>query len=296
MGEGLGAVNVTRKLKLREIPLKSAITVSLVSQSRGGPFVLWDDLAAGMDLAKALGFDGIEIFAPGPEFFVEYKDSSNNNVLSMARERGLEIAAIGTGAGWVKHRLSMADPDSSVRKSAMEFLAKMLRAASELHAPMIIGSMQGRSSPGVSSDQARGWLREGLSSLDAMASKLGAEILYEPLNRYETDQATTLAGGLELIAGLQRTRLLADWFHMNIEEADMAESLRQAGSAVGHIHFADTNRRAVGFGHLQVGPLIAALRDVGYTGFLSAEVFAWPDSKTAAEQTIAAYRRWVDAS
>jgi sugar phosphate isomerase/epimerase len=42
--------------------------------------------------------------------------------------------------------------------------------------------------------------------------------------------------------------------------------------------------------------LIAALRDIGYTGFLSAEVFAWPDSKTAAEQTIAAYRRWVDAS
>ena len=276
--------------------MKSAITISLVSQSRGGPFVLWDDLAAGMDLAKSLGFDGIEIFAPGPEFFVEYKDSSGNSVLSMARERGLAIAAIGTGAGWVKHRLSMADPDSSVRRSAMEFLEQMLQAASELRAPMIIGSMQGRSSPGVSCEQARGWLREGLASLDTTASKLGAEILYEPLNRYETDQATTLAGGLELIAGLQKTRLLADWFHMNIEETDMAESLRQAGSAVGHIHFADTNRRAVGFGHLQVGPLIAALREIGYEGFLSAEVFAWPDSKTAAEQTIAAYRRWVEAS
>ena len=47
----------------------------------------------------------------------------------------------------------------------------------------------------------------------------------------------------------KNVRILADMFHMNIEEADMAESIRQFGILIGHVHFADSNRRAIGFGH-----------------------------------------------
>jgi sugar phosphate isomerase/epimerase len=80
---------------------------------------------------------------------------------------------------------------------------------------------------------------------------------------------------------------------MNIEEADMARSLREAGDRVGHVHFADTNRSAVGMGHLKVSPLIQALRDINYTGYLSAEVFPLPSSIVAAEVTLESYRRYV---
>jgi sugar phosphate isomerase/epimerase len=80
---------------------------------------------------------------------------------------------------------------------------------------------------------------------------------------------------------------------MNIEEADPASAIRSARNAIAHVHFADTNRRAVGFGHLQVAPLIHALRDIDYQGYLSAEVFAWPDSSSAAKQTMDAYKKWV---
>ncbi len=267
--------------------MKSAITVSLVTESRGGPFVLWDDLESSMNIAKSLRFDAVEIFAPGPEFF------RDTPVKKMAHHHGLAIAAIGTGAGWVKHRLSMSDPDPSKREKALEFLKQMLSCAADLQAPMIIGSMQGRSSPGGSLNQARAWLREGLEQLDQSAASLDAHVLYEPLNRYETDLANTLETGCALIQGLQRTRLLADWFHMNIEEADPASAIRSARNAIGHVHFADTNRRAVGFGHLQVAPLIHALRDIDYQGYLSAEVFAWPDSSSAAKQTMDAYKKWV---
>ena len=44
-------------------------------------------------------------------------------------------------------------------------------------------------------------------------------------------------------------KLLADLFHMNIEEANLAEAIRAAGSHIGHVHFADSNRRAAGMGH-----------------------------------------------
>jgi sugar phosphate isomerase/epimerase len=80
---------------------------------------------------------------------------------------------------------------------------------------------------------------------------------------------------------------------MNIEEADMSASLVAAGRAVGHIHFADTNRRAVGFGHLDLLPLARSLREIAYDGYLSAEVFALPDPRAAAAQTMRAYQQFI---
>src|SRR5204863_1125867 len=101
-----------------------------------------------------------------------------------------------------------------------------------------------------------------------------------------------LDDGVALLQRLttKNVRLLADLFHMNIEEADIAEALKQAGSAVGHVHFVDSNRRPAGNGHLDYVPIIAALRGIGYSGYLSAEALAWPDSLAAAKQTIQTYQ------
>jgi sugar phosphate isomerase/epimerase len=272
---------------MNETAIKSSITFSAVPEAQGGPFVYWGSLEESMRSAKDLGFDAIEIFPPSPEYF------QTIDAAKLARQIGLEIAAIGTGAGWLKHKLSLADADPQVRARAMEFLSSMLVAATQLQAPMIIGSMQGRSGPGVSKTQAKEFLREGLERLDAQAKAIGGNILYEPLNRYETDQCNTLAQGTELIRGLSCTQLLADWFHMNIEEADMVESILKAGTAIGHVHFADTNRLAVGSGHLSVQPLIDALGQIGYRGFLSAEVFPLPDSQKTAERTIRSFKQSV---
>ena len=272
---------------MNQTEIKSSITFSAVPEAQGGPFVYWGSLEESMRSAKDLGFDAIEIFPPSPEYF------QTIDAAKLAQQTGLEIAAVGTGAGWLKHKLSLADAEPQVRARAMEFLSLMLVAATQLQAPMIIGSMQGRSVPGVSKTQAKEFLREGLERLDAQAKAIGGNILYEPLNRYETDQCNTLAQGTDLICGLSSTKLLADWFHMNIEEADMVESILKAGTAIGHVHFADTNRLAVGSGHLSVQPLIDALGQIGYRGFLSAEVFPQPDSQSAAERTIRSFKQSV---
>jgi sugar phosphate isomerase/epimerase len=81
-------------------------------------------------------------------------------------------------------------------------------------------------------------------------------------------------------------KLLADLFHMNIEEVDLARAIRAAGARVGHVHFVDSNRQAAGFGHLDFLPVLQALHSIGYEGYLSAEAFPLPDSVTAAKQTI----------
>lgn len=269
--------------------MKSAITVSLVPEAAGGPFVFWDGLRDAFAQASRLGFDGIEIFAPDPAAL----DLREIGVLQ--REYPLVVAAVGTGAGWVKHKLHLCHPDPAIRARALEFILGMVSAGGALGAPAILGSMQGRVEPGVAREQALQWLAEALATADAAAAAAGTFFLYEPLNRYETnlfnrqlDAAAFLEGN-----GFRNTRILADLFHMNIEESDLASVLSGLGSLLGHVHFADSNRRAVGFGHSDPAPVVAALRNIGFQGYLSAEVFPWPSSGEAAERTVTSFRKLV---
>jgi sugar phosphate isomerase/epimerase len=117
--------------------------------------------------------------------------------------------------------------------------------------------------------------------------------LIEPLNRYESNLLNRIGDTATWLRSLRTTnvRILADLFHMNIEEPDLALAFQQAGPLVGHVHFADSNRRAIGFGHTAVAPVVAALRALNYEGYLSAEILPFPDSNAAAAQTIAAFRQ-----
>ena len=269
--------------------MRSAVTISLVSQARGGPFVFWDDLAGSARRAAELGFDAIEVFAPGPETV------PRDALKTLLAETGLKLAAVGTGAGWVIHKRSLTSPDEAIRRQAVEFIKSMIDFGGPHGAPAIIGSMQGRWGDAVSRDQAFDWLRSGLDELGEHARRHGAPLLFEPINRYETNVCTTIESGVDLLASLKtdNVRLLADLFHMNIEEVDIAASLRAGGPAISHVHFVDSNRRPVGCGHLDLRPILAALEEIGFTGYLSAEALPWPDPDRAAEQTIKAFRYYA---
>lgn len=267
--------------------IRSAVTVSLVPEAKGGPFVFWHDLPAACRKAKELGFDGIEIFPPGPDA-VDRKE-----LAGLLQGSGLALAAVGTGAGWVKHRLALTSPDGAIRTKARAFIRSIIDFAGPFGAPAIIGSMQGRHGEGVDAPTAMAWLAEGLEELGEHAAQYGVPLLYEPLNRYETNLITTVEGGVSYLRTLKtkNVKLLCDLFHMNIEEADLAAALRAGGDYVGHVHFVDSNRRPAGFGHMEYAPIAHALRDIGYAGFASAEAFPYPDSEAAAKQTIETFRR-----
>lgn len=267
--------------------IQSAITISLVPEARGGPFVFWDDLAAGCARAAALGFDAVEIFPPAADAL------DARELKKLLAQHSLKVAAVGTGAGWVKHQLRLTDPDAVIRRRAVDFIAAIVDFAGGFNAPAIIGSMQGRVETGVERASSLAWLAESLEQLGPRAHALGVPLLYEPLNRYETNLFNRTADAVAFLKTLRtkNVKLLCDLFHMNIEEPDMAAALRAGGAFVGHVHFADSNRQAVGFGHTDLVPVLQALRDIGYAGYLSAEILPLPDAETAAKQTIASFRK-----
>jgi sugar phosphate isomerase/epimerase len=270
---------------------QSAVTICLVPEARHGPFV-WHTTAAGDGLAAAcrtaaeLGFDGVEIF---PESAAAFPAAEIRRLLA---EHGLTVAAVGSGAGWVRQKLHLCHAEAAVRGAAREFIASIIDVAGEFGAPAIIGSMQGRCEGDMSRETALDHLAEALESLGARAAAQGQPLLYEPLNRYETNLFNRQGEAVAWLEarGLAAVQLLCDLFHMNIEEADVGAALVAAGRRVGHVHWADSNRLAMGLGHTAAEPVVAALRTIGYEGFLSAEVLPLPSPLAAARQTIASLR------
>jgi len=266
--------------------MKSCVTVSLVKEAKGGPFVFWDDLPRAINKAKALGYDAVEVFAP------DVQTLAASNLEKLLTGSNLELAAFGTGAGWVKHKLTLTSADSAIREKAHAFIRDFIDLAKLYSTSVIIGSMQGRFEGSITRDQALKWLGESLVELGQYAAKSGVGIVYEPLNRYETNLLNRLEEVVPFVRALQtpNIRILADLFHMNMEEANVPEAIRQTGALIGHIHFVDSNRRAAGMGHTDFVPIFKALNDIGYNGYISAEAFPLPDSDAAAAQTIKAFR------
>lgn len=266
--------------------IRSAVTISLVREALGGPFVFWNDLTIACAKAAELGFDAVEVF---PRSAAELDVTLLRTCLD---RHNLKLAAMGTGAGWVVQKLRLTDHDEAVRRRARTFIREIIDVAGQFGAPAIIGSMQGRVEGGLSHEQHLVWLAEALDELAPRAADHGSTLLIEPLNRYETNLINSVSDGVKLIGSLRASnvKLLCDLFHMNIEEPDIASALCEAETLVGHVHFADSNRRAIGFGHTPMSPIIGALRRTGYDGYLSAEVLPLPNSDEAARQTIASFR------
>ena len=269
--------------------MKSAITVSLVEEARGGPFVFWDGLEDACQRAGKLGFDAIEIFAPSTEAV----DAAELKPLLEAH--GLAVAALGTGAGMVKHGLSLSDADENHRAKAISFVKDIVSKAGEFGASAIIGSMQGRWGGDTDKPTALQYLGEALMACGEHAAQFDVPLIYEPLNRYETNLCNTVAEGVQLLESLEspNVTLLADLFHMNIEEQSIADALRQGGKHIGHVHFVDSNRRPTGYGHMDYGPIADALKEIGYAGYICAEAFPYPDPQAAAEATIKAFQEYL---
>jgi sugar phosphate isomerase/epimerase len=266
--------------------MKPVVTISLVPEARGGPFIFWDDLAAGCQQAAELGFAGVEIFPPTASAI----DAEETR--GLLKKYNLGLSTLGTGGGWVRQKLTLTAANAEVRRRARIFIREMIEAAEPFGAAVILGSMQGRAEGDVSRSEALNLLGEALAELADYAEERGVVLLYEHLNRYETNLLNRMEEVVPFVKPFNgRVKILADLFHMSIEEGSIPEAIRAGGSLIGHVHLADSNRRPAGLGHTDFGAIFAALREIDYRGYVAAEAFPYPDPEKAARQTMDTFRK-----
>ncbi|MFZ5590557.1 MAG: 5-keto-L-gluconate epimerase [Bacillota bacterium] len=239
-----------------------------------------DSLEKGVQCVADLGFDAVELAIRDPE----QVDASG--LKTLLQKLGLPVVAIGTGQAYGEEGLSFTDPRAEVRWAAIERVKKHIDLAAKLDAMVIIGLIRGRRVDGVTQEQAVQWLLEALCQCAGHAVPQQVRLVLEPINRYETNLLNTVAETMDLIrqSGCSNIGILYDTFHANIEEADMHRAIREAGQLLWHVHTADSNRWAPGFGHLDFTSLVVTLRGIGYRGALSAEILPLPDPESSARQ------------
>lgn len=107
----------------------------------------------------------------------------------------------------------------------------------------------------------------------ATAEKANTYLLIEPLNRYETHLLKTLQDGVEICerVGHPNIKIMADFFHMSIEEQSIPDSIRKAGKHIAHVHLADSTRLLPGYGHTDFKSGFAALKEIGFDKYMALE-------------------------
>jgi sugar phosphate isomerase/epimerase len=212
--------------------------------------------------ARAAGFDGLEL-----------RDATRPGLEPV---RGAAPTVCPELPGW------LGDFDDARRRAALDALRAQLDGIAALGGhgvvtPAAWGMFTRRlppfDEPPRTPEQDREVLVEGLAELGAHAEQAGAVLLFEPLNRYEDHMVNTVARAAELVraAGSPGVRILADTYHMNIEEDDPCAALRAAGDLLGAVHVSDSNRYQPGTGHVPFAAIVATLREIGFDGVLSVE-------------------------
>lgn len=126
-------------------------------------------------------------------------------------------------------------------------------------------------------------LAESLRPLAAYAGEHGARLAIEPLNRFETSLLNTIEQVLEVVELVDSPAcgVLADTFHMNIEEKSITAAVRDAGSRLVHVQACGNDRGTPGDDHIDWPAFAGLLDEVRYGGVVCIESFT-PDNQSIA--------------
>jgi sugar phosphate isomerase/epimerase len=235
-----------------------------------------------IDRVAAAGYPAIE-FAAVPELDAP-----------VARERLDAHGLIASSMCWIGlgyPERDCAHESERVRRQAGDYLRRCLEQAHALNANTLVLVPTFRTQPDGAGREAE-LERAARTISGAIDDGAAGEVVIalEALNRYETHLLRTLADADELrrLIDSPQVQLMADVFHMNIEEDSIAATLRAHGEHIAHVHLADNQRREPGSGHLDFGAVFEALADSGYTGPLAMEFLP------ATDAALRAGREWVE--
>jgi sugar phosphate isomerase/epimerase len=267
--------------------MKLAVTAT-PEEARLAPVLLRGPLSESFALASRYGCDGIEVHLRNPH------DLDWQEIVGLSRRYSLPVTTLGTGMAAGMDGLTFTDAKNEVRSQAVERVKAHIELAARLGSAVTIGVLNGNlGNDAKQAAKRREFHFACLQQCCRAAADAGVPLLLEPLNRYESDWFNTSEDALGVIAqlGAASLKYLADTFHMNIEEVDVAASIRRAGNLLGYVHLVDSNRRGPGQGHLSFEEVLKALIDVGYDGYLSLECLPKPDAESAIKNSLKYIRK-----
>jgi sugar phosphate isomerase/epimerase len=241
------------------------------------------------DKAARQGYDGIELMVRDPACL---NWPAVKNKLDCV---GLEVSQVVTGELFGADGLCLVTADNDLYQRTMDRTRAVIDLAAYLGAMVNIGRLRGRLEWLGPVPNAIQIAVERIRAVAKYAAQKGVRITLEPINRYETDFLFSAKDSLQFVreVGCDNVGLMLDLFHMNIEDESIEDGLREVGDRLWHVHIADSNRKYPGSGHLDFPCIFDTLKQMKYTGYISAELLPLPDPDMAAAKTILFLKKWL---
>ena len=235
-----------------------------------GPVIFKDgNVKENVKLMKKFGYDGADLFIQG---------ISKDKIIELRKcfeDENAEIVtlfAIFLGQNGVK----LTEKNSIKRQRNIDMFKEQLDNAKLIGAKGIgLGYIRGTHEIDETECDALNRVASCLFELGEYAENIGSNIMLEPINRYEINTLNNAKQAVDYIKKnkFQGVSLLLDLFHMNIEDKSIEDTIRYAGNLITNLHAPDSNRYAVGDGHLDFLSITNALKEIKYDGFLTLEAF-----------------------
>jgi D-psicose/D-tagatose/L-ribulose 3-epimerase len=224
--------------------------------------VEFDDVFA---MLKDAGYEGVEI----PIFDREVEKYAE---LGRRLERlGLEPLAVGARGG--DENPIAADPAEAIAATKANLDSAAALGASLICGPL--GAPLGVFSGAAPTDEERSRAVAFLKEVAPYAEERGVTVALEYLNRFEMYLTNTAAELAALVREVDepRIRMMYDTFHAHIEEKSPRGALRDCADVLVHVHLSESDRSTPGTGQVAWDETFAALREIGYDGWVSIEAF-----------------------
>jgi sugar phosphate isomerase/epimerase len=244
-------------------------------------FVVFRGFRQNIPLAAELGYKGVELALRSTE------DINPDELDKLLVENGMEVCGISTGQVYAEYGLSLTDTDAERTDKLIQIFFGLIDLASSYGKKINLGRVRGNLDA-KDRDRSLKAFAESIQKICGYAASRGVDLLLEPVNRYELNFINNLEDGHSLLTSLEipNLGLMADVFHMNIEDASITGELEKYFEWVKYLHFADSNRLAPGWGHTDFKSIIGLLEEKKYTGWISFEMLPEPNPMNAARQAI----------
>jgi sugar phosphate isomerase/epimerase len=243
-------------------------------------------------LVKRLGYDGIEL---GPEWL--------DHPVDVIQE---QLAGIGTAISAIVGSIKLLETEPQARMQAVMTDRKRLEMARTLGATSIIevptfgpNLFQDLSPIMTPKEIEERLLVAELKELVPDVQHTGVKLMLEACNKEEThfmNLQSQAAGFIEAV-GAPGFKLLSDFYHMQLEEKNIAETLKKYGKYTIYVHLADGKARTEpGSLPFDYRPGFRALKDWGFSGWLTMECKATDNPEAALTRALAYIKKqWSEA-
>lgn len=233
---------------------------------------------------QSIGYTGLEVSPFTLAERAELISSDRRRELHrIASDNGLEVL----GLHWLLVKppgLYITHTDPAIRQETANYFNELVNLCADLGGNvMIIGSPKQRNLlPGVTTEQALAYAQGVFTTCLATAAERGVTLAMEPLGPQETNFLNTAEETMELVRRMNHAnfQINLDVKAMSSEPKPIPQVIRETRGHIAHVQVNDPNMLGPGMGEVQYEPIIAALREVGYDGWLSVEAF---DFKPGAE-------------